>query len=194
MQGDPQVIYTDEEGAFTTKEFQELLEEKKIKHIITRGHAAVAESTKRTIKNMINKRLEAANQPDSKWIDILNQVLFVYNYKNEHSATGMTPMQAREPKNEMKVRLRLELKRKSTRKYPDVVIGNKVKIYTKKKQFEKEHVPVWSKETHVVEDITESMNQKYYKVSNFRRPLLRHEILLVKIKNQTIIYNNVSGY
>ena len=78
MQGDPQVIFTDEEGAFTTKEFQELLEEK-IKHIITRGHAAVAESTIRTIKNMINKRLEAANQPDSKWIDILNQVLFVYD-------------------------------------------------------------------------------------------------------------------
>ena len=48
MQGDPQVIFTDEEGAFTTKDFQELLEERKIKHIITRGHAAVAESTIRT--------------------------------------------------------------------------------------------------------------------------------------------------
>jgi hypothetical protein len=77
MQGKPQVIYTDDEGSFTTKDFQELLEEKKIKHIITRGHPAVAERTIRTIKNMINKRLEAANQPDSKWIDILNQVLFV---------------------------------------------------------------------------------------------------------------------
>ena len=98
----------------------------------------------------------------------------------EHSATKMTPMQAREPKNLIKVKLHLELKRKSTRKYPDIEIGSKVKIYTKKKQFEKEHVPVWPKETHVVEDISESMNQKCFKVSNFRRPLLRHEILLVK--------------
>ena len=80
----------------------------------------------------------------------------------------------------MKVKLHLELKRKSTRKYPDIAIGNKVRIYTKKKQFEKEHVPVWSKETHTVEDITESMNQKYYKVSDFRRALLRHEVLLAK--------------
>ena len=89
-------------------------------------------------------------------------------------------MQAREPKNLMKVKLHLELKRKSTRKYPEIEIGSQAKIYTKKKQFEKEHVPVWSKTTHTVEDISESMNQKYHKVSNFRRPLLRHEIVLVK--------------
>ena len=30
MQGIPQVIYTDDEGAFATKDFQELLEEKNI--------------------------------------------------------------------------------------------------------------------------------------------------------------------
>ena len=137
---------------------------------------------------MINKRLEAANQPDSKWIDILNQVLFVYNYKMEHSATGLTPIQAREEKNLMKVKLNLELHRKSTRKYPEVQIGNKVKIYTKKKQFDKEHVPVWSKTTHIVEDITTSMNQKYFKVSEFRRPLLRHEILLI---TKNINYNYI---
>ena len=45
---------------------------------MTRGHPAVTERTIRTIKNMINKRLEAGNQPDSKWLDILNQVLFVF--------------------------------------------------------------------------------------------------------------------
>ena len=98
----------------------------------------------------------------------------------EHSATRMTPMKAREAKNHMKVKLNLELHRKSTRKYPPIEIGSKVKIYTKKKQFEKEHVPVWSKTTHILEDITESMNQKYYKVSDFRRPLLRFEMLLIK--------------
>ena len=90
----------------------------------------------------------------------------------------MTPIKAREEKNHMKVKLNLELKRKSTRRYPEVQIGDKVKIYTKKKQFEKKHVPVWSKTTHIVEDITESMNQKYYRLSNFRRPLLRFEKLL----------------
>ena len=53
----------------------------------------------------------------------------------EHSATGMTPIQARDEKNHMKVKLNLELKRKSTRKYPPVEIGDKVKIYTKKKAY-----------------------------------------------------------
>jgi hypothetical protein len=50
MGGNPQVIYSDDEPSFTTKEFQELLEERKIKHIITRGHAAVAEATISTKK------------------------------------------------------------------------------------------------------------------------------------------------
>ena len=37
MGGNPQVIYTDDEPSFTTKDFQEILQGKNIKHIITRG-------------------------------------------------------------------------------------------------------------------------------------------------------------
>ena len=89
MGGAPQRIYTDEEGSFTTKDFQSLLDEKGVKHIFTRGHPAVAERTIRTLKNMLTQRLEAANKPFSDWAEgeTLNQVLFTYNYKMEHSAT-----------------------------------------------------------------------------------------------------------
>ena len=80
---------------------------------------------------MITKRLEAANQPDGKWTDILNQVQFVYNCKMEHSSTGMTPIQARDEKNHMKVKRNLELHSKSTRKYPEINVGNEEKIHKK---------------------------------------------------------------
>ena len=182
MGGPPQSIYTDEEGSFTTKDFQTLLDEKGVKHIYTRGHPAVAERTIRTLKNMLTQRLEAADKPLSEWAEgeTLNQVLFTYNYKMEHSATGMTPIQARENKNHLRVKLNLELHRKSTRKYPEVNVGDRVKVYKEKKPFSKEHVSVWDKKVHTVEGITTSMNQKYYKLSDSKRPLLRHEILKIK--------------
>ena len=182
MGGPPQTIYTDEEGSFTTRDFQELLNKKGVKHIFTRGHPAVAERTIRTIKNMLTQRLEAADKPLSEWAEgeTLNQVLFVYNYKMEHSATGMTPIQARESKNHLRVKLNLELHRKSTRKYPEVNVGDRVKVYKEKKPFSKEHVSVWDPKVGTVEEITANTNQKYYKVTNSKRPLLRHEMLKLK--------------
>ena len=131
---------------------------------------------------MLTQRLEAANKPLSDWAEgeTLNQVLFTYNHKMEHSATGMTPMQARDGKNHLRVKLNLELKRKSTRRYPDINVGDKVKVYKEKRPFSKEHVSVWDKKVHTVEDITTSMNQNYYKISDGKRPLLRHEMLELK--------------
>jgi hypothetical protein len=44
---------------------------------------------------------------------------------------------------------------------------------------DKERKPVWTQTIHIVEKIEEYMNQKFYTVTDFKRPLLRHEILLV---------------
>ena len=38
-----EVIYSDDEGSFNSKHAQEYYDEKNIKHLITRGHAPVAE-------------------------------------------------------------------------------------------------------------------------------------------------------
>ena len=51
------------------------------------------------------------------------------------------------------------MKRKHTRIYPDVNVGDYVKVYTKKDKYAKERIPVWSKEKFKVESITESMGQ-----------------------------------
>ena len=59
----PEVIYSDDEGSFNSKQAQEYYKNENITHMITRGHAPVAERAIRTIKNMLYKRMEA--KPDS---------------------------------------------------------------------------------------------------------------------------------
>ena len=181
MGGKPQTLYTDDEGGLRDQLIQNYLKDQNIRHIVTRSHAAVAERTIRTIKAMIEKRLESAKRrdEDKRWVDVLNQVLITYNFKNKHSATKMTPKEATLPSNQLQVKTNLEMKRKHTRIYPDINVGDYVKIYNKKSKYAKERIPVWSKENFKVESINESIGQNFYKVEGRDRPLMRFEILLV---------------
>ena len=151
MQGKPESIYSDDEGAFNSKLLQDYFKNNNINNIVTRGHAPYAERAIRTVKNLIYKRLE--KNADSNWHDskILANALVTYNYKMINSITKMTPDNARQPKNRLDVKLQLELHRKNKRKYPDIKEGDKVRIYTKKKNFQKERIPIWSENVFTIE-------------------------------------------
>lgn len=146
-----------------------------IRHITTLGHAPVAERQIRTIKNMIYQRVEKTGQ---KWHEVLFAVLLTYNNKLIHSTTKMTPKDAMKPENQLNVKLNLELKRKNSRIYPNVNIGDMVKVYRKKDKLDKERLSLWSKDNYKVEGITESMGQKFYKLEGKPKALMRGEILL----------------
>ena len=47
----------------------------------------------------------------------------------KHSATGFTPKDARKPSNELKVKLHLNMNAKRNRVYPDLGVGDEVKIF-----------------------------------------------------------------
>jgi hypothetical protein len=173
----PEVIYSDDEGSFNSKQAQEYYEKENITHMITRGHAPVAERAIRTIKNMLYKRMEA--KPESNWYDteILSNSLVTYNYKNKNRMTNHTPNEARKADKTMDVKTNLELHKISKRKYPDIKVGDNVRYYVKRKNFQKERIPVWSQTKHAVTEITEDHGQKFYKVEGYNRPLMRHEVL-----------------
>ena len=97
-----------------------------------------------------------------------------------HSATHMTPHDAKLKVNELNVKTNLEMKRRHTRVYPEVEVGDSVKTYKKKTVMTKQRVSRWSDEIHIVEYITESHGQKFYKLSDRERPCLRNEILLLE--------------
>jgi hypothetical protein len=149
MGGPPKMLFSDNEPALNTKLITDYLEEHDIKLVMTRSHAAVAERAIRTIKAMIEKRIETAKKKDDeikRWVDVLFPVLLTYNNKDKHSTINMTPNEARKPENELKVETNLQLKAKHTRIYPEIEIGDKVRLYQKKTKMDKERIPNWQDE------------------------------------------------
>ena len=126
---------------------------------------------------MIYKRLEHTKQ---NWWEVLYPVLLTYNNKMVHNVTKFTPADAMEPSNTAQVKFNLELKKKRSRVYPDVSVGDSVLVHRKKDKLDKERVSNWSDNKYKVIAIEESMGQKFYKVEGRDKVLMRSEILLVE--------------
>ena len=90
----------------------------------------------------------------------------------------MTPSEARLPKNRLTAWTNTYIKSKQTRIYPELSIGDKVKILRKKKIGEKERTSVWSDDIYNVDNILEKHEQTFYMISN-NKQYIRHELLKV---------------
>jgi hypothetical protein len=178
MQAKPDAIYCDEEGAIMSNKVQRYFLREGIKHIITRSHAPLAERMIRTIKDMVYKRVEGLNDPI--WTNHLKTVLNNYNNKHISRATGMTPSDGRLSKYRAEIRMNMLMNAKRNRKYPNVSIDDKVRLFRKKDRFDKERHGIWSRDLHTVEDIVEHDGQQLYKIRGYTKPFVRSEILLVE--------------
>ena len=104
-----------------------------------------------------------------------------YNNVHSHRATEMTPAKAELPENTDIVKQNLEEKRVSTRKYPNIIVGDSVRLYHKKNQLDKERVALWSDVIYKVDEIVVSKRQKMYNISNGNdHKYMRHELLKIE--------------
>ena len=183
MGGKPETIYSDAEGALLSAEGMKYFKDTGIRLITTRTHAWVAERHIRTVKDMLFKRLTNRDMKVDIWQTLVPEILTRFNTKMIHSATGMTPEEAKLSKNEAVVKGRLQVKQLRTRRYPEVEKGDTVRIYQKKDKMDKENVSTWSTDTYTVTDVKESMGQTYYTVSpqptGWKGDIQRSEILKV---------------
>ena len=97
----------------------------------------------------------------------------------KHSATGFTPKDARKLSNELKVKLHLNMNAKRNRVYPELSVGDEVKIFRKRKPNEKERVGNFSQNVYTIERIDKKLGQSYYFVEGVDRAYLRFELLKV---------------
>ncbi len=97
----------------------------------------------------------------------------------KHSATSFTPKDARKPSNELNVKLHLNMNAKRNRVYPELRVGDEVKIFRMRKPNEKERVGNFSQNVCTIERIDEKLGQKYYYVEGNDRAYLRFELLKV---------------
>ena len=178
----PEIIYTDDERAIASGEFKTYVESEGIELYRTRGHPAFAERFIRTFKDMLFKRIEKDEKdkkPNIQWTDYILEIMLTYNSKNVHSATGLTPNEAKKDDNELKARVSVAMRAKKDRIYPQLSVGDKVKIKRKKAITEKERTSHFLKGEYTVEEITKSLGQIYFKLEGYTRPLQRSELLKI---------------
>ena len=182
MGAKPKMIYTDDEKAIASSDFKQYVEDEGIELYRTRGHPAFSERFIRTFKDKLFKRIEAdenKGKENIQWIDYILEIMLTYNNKDIHSSTGQTPNEARKKKNEYKSVVNISMKAKKEKIYPELRVGDKVKILRKKAKTEKERTSHFLQGEYTVEEITQKLGQNYYKLADYPRPLMRHELLKV---------------
>ena len=95
----PKIIYTDDEKAIASGEFQAYVESENIELYRTRGHPAFAERFIKTFKYKLCKRVdtdEKNKKTNIQWIDYIDEIMLTYKNKDVHSATGQTRYKARD--------------------------------------------------------------------------------------------------
>ena len=158
----PKIIYTDDEGAMNKEAIQKYLQEQNIEHHRTRAHPGFGERAMRTFKDLLYRHVEA-DQKEGKgnvqWTEYIFEILLTYDNKMKHSATGLTPKDARKPSNKVKVKLHINMNAERNRVYPDLGVGDEVKIFRKRKPNEKERVGNFSQNVYTIERIDEQLGQ-----------------------------------
>ena len=80
---------------------------------------------------MLSKRFEYDLKPGKdnvQWHNSIFPILLTCNDKSDPSTTGMTPAEATKEDKQVDATLILDLNAQRTRKYPDLVVGDLVKI------------------------------------------------------------------
>ena len=98
----PELEYSDEQGSLNSGVLKEYFDKEKIETHQIRTHPAFAERFIRTFKDMLFKRVEADEKKGKgniQWTDYIFEIMLTYNNKMVHSATNLTPKEAKKPEN-----------------------------------------------------------------------------------------------
>ena len=176
--GVPENIYHDFEGSWTSIPFVKVLNDNKIRQITVTTPTPFAERMVQTIKNMIYVRLEGLAMEKQEWVNLLPGILRKYN-NTTHSTIGMSPNEAKESKNHVKVFLNITEKAKYNRKYPPLKKGDNVRVFVKKTAITKGHDPRFSRAVHKVLFISAD-GKRYLLDNNTKKLYSRHELRKVE--------------
>ena len=123
----------------------------------------VAECWNRTMKEKIFKYFTANN--NKKYIDVLDDFFERYN-NMRHSNTKMTPVEASNKENEVRVYRNLYQEFERRPIHAKFKTGDKVRIRKKKGLFEKGFTPNWTEEVFTVSKIQRT-NPVTYKITDY---------------------------
>ena len=119
-------------------------------------------------------------------MDVIFEVLKTYNEKMVHTVSKFTPVEAMKPGNLAQVKFNLELRAKTQRAYPDLQVGDYVRVFYQKDKLDKERHSNWLPNKERVKEIKESLGQKLYVLENTRltQAYVRRDLLKVDPPNE----------
>lgn len=178
--GIPEQVYSDQEGAFKSDIFRSMLRKYKIKQIMTLGGTNFINPLIRTVRDWINQRLHADDEPMNDWYKYVDAVIKKYN-NSIQTTTKFKPVEARKKINQQQVYFNIYNAGVRNRKYPELHEGDKVRVLKKRDKFKKINQNTFSKEVYSVVDIDKSNNRYILDdPSTTRKQIyLRHEIYKV---------------
>ena len=166
----PKIFTTDAGKEFTTHSLKKYLKWRKIKHLIARdfAKASVVERWNRTIKEKIHKYLTHKNT--KRFINILDDVVDGYNY-TIHSRTKFKPIDVN--KSNERLAYRNLFKNRTPIENQTFSIGDKVKVFLKRRKFDKGYLANYSKEIFFIHKILYTSPFYKYKVRDKRGSIVR---------------------
>ena len=168
----PKMLWVDKGKEYYNKIILDLLAKNDIKVYSTEKEekSSVCERWNRTIKTKMYKQFTIRN--NTVYIDILPKILSSYN-NSKHRSIGMTPLQARQPKNYGKVYFNLYGDLESDNRKPAFKKGDRVRISKyKRKTFDKGYTPNWTEEVFVIDEI-QWTNPITYKIRDLNGELIK---------------------
>ena len=165
----PRFLWVDNGTEFYNSELKALLKKLNVKMYSTHNaeKVSVVERWNRTIKTQLWKYFSANGT--YKWIDVIQPLIDKYN-NTRHRSIGFTPIEARKASNHDRVFENLYRKKVSERKSPPKFkIGDRVRIFLKKKIFDKGYTSNWSNKIYTVAEILKTIPTTYIVEDNGRQ-------------------------
>lgn len=192
----PKIIQSDNGKEFKNNEVKELMKNINIKFINTPTYMPQANASierfNRTLKNLIAQNFTKNN--NILWVDDLP--LLISNYNNSyHSTIKDIPNRIHDGnrdnmKQENIVKKHVQKWVKSGHNYPELKIGDKVRIHIltnaeeRKNIFAKKYNEQWSREIYTISKIVNSNSKllkKMYVISNSNKQFYRHDLQKISI-------------
>ena len=97
-----------------------------------------------------------------------------------HKATGFTASEAAKPENWFEVHTNLEIQARHRRKYPEIQVGDEVKVYKQRSVHDTDVISDYPNAPLNVKRITKSLGQTFYHVETKTHPVIRSDLILYR--------------
>lgn len=186
--GHPRSVMVDSGGEFQ-HEFRERLKYYGVHVVVSRTPVIFAERVIRTLKEQIQLRKDSLG--DKHWTEYFPDVLEQYN-STERVTTQMEPETAIKQSNADKVRERIQSKAKFNRKYPDLQIGDKVRVIRKAGKIReyKANFSAWNQAIYTIAGTQQLNGQTFFKLSGEDGEFMMHALL--NIEDSLVLQNKAT--